>query len=235
MSQQKRDWGVDEPFSEDAVVDYLSRHPEFFEHQPQTLANLKLSHPTGGAAVSLVERQVSVLRQKNTELERKLKELIAVAKTNDTLVQNMHDLAIQLLDAADLSSRLVALEAVMREQFAADHAVLVLFEDVAAGEASAGRFLRVVSRDDPGLSPFKTFLGTSKPRCGQMRDSQRSFLFKHAEEEIGSVAMLPLGTKCELGFLVIGNADREHFHPAKSIDFLERIGELVAVALGGRA
>ena len=45
--------------------------------------------------------------------------------------------------------------------------------------------------------------------------------------------MLPLGPDCHVGFLVIGNSDPDHFHPAKSIDFLERIGELVTVALAG--
>ena len=47
--------------------------------------------------------------------------------------------------------------------------------------------------------------------------------------------MLPLGAKCEFGFLVIGSADQDHYHPAKSIDFLERIGQLVAVALAGKS
>jgi uncharacterized protein YigA (DUF484 family) len=43
--------------------------------------------------------------------------------------------------------------------------------------------------------------------------------------------MVPLGKDAALGFLVIGSRDPDHFHPGKRMDFLSRLGELVAVAL----
>ena len=44
-------------------------------------------------------------------------------------------------------------------------------------------------------------------------------------------ALVPLGTNAENGFLAIGSADADRFHPGMSIEFLTRIGELVAGAL----
>ena len=177
MSQQKRDWAEEESFSEEDVVDYLRRHPEFFERQPQSLAGMKLNHPTGGGAISLVERQVTVLRQKNTELERKLKDLISVAKVNDGLVKRMHKLAVTLLGEPDISRRLTALESNLREQFAAEQAVLVLFDDVAMGQKSNQRFCAWFAATTSGLVPSRHSWKALAPvadKCGIRKESSFS-------------------------------------------------------------
>ena len=75
------------------------------------------------------------------------------------------------------------------------------------------------------------FLKGSGPRCGQIRDAQRDFLFGKETDEVGSAAMVPLGENAEIGFIAIGSADADRFHPGMSIDFLGRLGELVAEAL----
>ena len=232
MTQQKQEWPVSasEVFSADSVADFLQGNPDFFERHPTLLMNLKLVHPTQGGTVSLVERQVAVLRKKTFDLERRLRDLISVAKSNDKLTAKIHRLSLKLLAARDPAARLRALEVALRTEFQAQQAVLVVFSDTDDSEWT-GRFVRRISRDDPKLQPFATFFKTSTPRCGQVRDAQRNFVFGPDAEEVGSVAMVPLGDECALGFLVIGNEDREHFHPAKSIDLLKRLGELVTEVL----
>jgi len=232
MSQQKQEWVATEDFSEQSVVDYLDAEPEFFERHPQALIKLELTHASG-SAVSLVERQVSVLRDRNSELEAHLKELIAVAKKNDALVRKMHEFALTLIATEDTVECLKELETGLRSQFSADRAALVLFDQpmVQRDELARFQFLHILERDDPSLAPFSTFLNSRRARCGQIRDSQREVLFGEDDNDIGSVAMVPLGNEGSQGFLVIANADPDHFHPGKSIDFLERIGQLVSVAL----
>jgi len=108
----------------------------------------------------------------------------------------------------------------------------VLFGDAEEfADIRVGRFFKPVSRDDGALKAFSTFLKSSGPRCGQIRDSQRDFLFGKETDEIGSAALVPLGAQSVIGFLAIGSADSERFHPGMSIDFLGRLGELVAEAL----
>jgi uncharacterized protein YigA (DUF484 family) len=109
--------------------------------------------------------------------------------------------------------------------------MLVLFDDTAIAEEPDGQFLRLVKRTDPSIGAFKTFLNASAARCGAVRDAQRDFLFGVGNVEIGSVALIPLGPKSELGFLAIGSRSADHFHPGKSIDFLSRLGEVIACAL----
>jgi uncharacterized protein YigA (DUF484 family) len=215
---------------EEAIADYLQAHPDFFERHLSLLANLKLPHSTEGPAVSLVERQVAMLRQRNMKLERKLRDLVEVARGNDQLAAKIHTLAKLLLQARSRAAVVQVLEEQLRTSFNADQPVLVVFNSVP--DASTGdKFLRVLDRESPTIGPFKTFLQSSTPRCGRVRDAQRDFLFGADSVEIGSVALVPLGPKSEVGFLAIGNRDADHFHPGKSIDFLARLGELVACAL----
>ena len=95
------------------------------------------------------------------------------------------------------------------------------------------RFLRVVRAEAPELRSFDTLFSAGKPRCGQLRDSQREFLFGADAGTIGSVALVPLGTKGDLGLLACGSNDSQRFNPTMSTDFLAHIGELIAAALAG--
>ncbi len=234
MSTLKQQHVAETTLTEDGIADYLQDNPDFFERHTALLNNLRLPHDAGGPAVSLVERQVLVLRQKNLKLERKLKDLLDVARSNDALAARIHTLATLMLAAPDQAGVVQVLEEQLRISFSADQSVLVVFEDPAGG-AAAGRFLRVVGRDDPAIASFRTFLQSNAPRCGQVRDAQRDFLFGTGNIEIGSVALVPLGAKSELGFLAVGSRDSDHFHPGMSIDFLARLGELVSCALRTRA
>jgi uncharacterized protein YigA (DUF484 family) len=182
--------------------------------------------------VSLVERQVEVLRERNQTLERKLKELVDVARANDALADRIHRLSQRLIQARSLLDTINAIETSLREDFEAMHSVLVLFLDEARTlEPQTGRFLRAAAAADDDIRSFETLLSNAKPRCGQIRDSQRDYLFGKDSVEIGSVALTPLGVKGSLGLLAIGASDAERFHPAMSTEFLSRIGELVTYAL----
>ena len=54
------------------------------------------------------------------------------------------------------------------------------------------------------LKSFETLFASGKPRCGQIRDSQRELLFGSEANDIGSVALVPLGDKGSLGLLALG-------------------------------
>lgn len=230
MSQHKSSAAVGETFTEADIASYLRSHPDFFERHAPLLLRLRLPHQAG-SAVSLVERQVSMLRQRNAELERQLKDLLAVAKANNTLVENIHQLSVRLLRAEGLETKLEQLEISLREDFGSEHAVLVLFEcaDLPAGLRHG--FVKQFRADDARLRPFASFLRAARPRCGALRDSQGEVLFERDADSIVSAAMVPIGDGAKIGFLVIGSRDPDHFHPGKRMDFLSRLGELVAIAM----
>jgi uncharacterized protein YigA (DUF484 family) len=222
-----------EAVQEDSVVDYLQHHPDFFERHASMLSKVRLSHDRGAATVSLVERQVQVLREKNEKLERRLRELVEVARTNEGLVAKIHRLACRLIAAEGAIQLLERLEASLREDFgASDWRMVVLRTDVPGLDKINDRHLKVASRESSELRTFDTFFESDRPRCGQIRDTQRDYLFGAGTVEVGSAAMVPLGPKGAYGLLAIASHDAERFHPTMSTDFLARIGEVVGEAVG---
>jgi len=215
-----------------SVAEYLQACPDFFERNGALLGKLRLPHlRDAGATVSLVERQVEVLRERNQTLERKLKELVDVARANDGLAERIHRLTQRLIRAHTLGETVGAIETSLREDFDARNSLMVLFMEGARTLEEHGRFLRTAEAADPEMKSFESLLQSGKPRCGQVRDAQRDYLFGKDSVEIGSVALTPLGAKGALGLLAIGASDVDRFHPGMSTEFLSRIGELVTYAL----
>jgi uncharacterized protein YigA (DUF484 family) len=230
--------GLDtETLAESAVVDFLQRNPDFFERNAPLLGKLRLPHDRGPATVSLVERQVQVLRDKNQLLESKVREFVDVARSNDALTSKIHRLANRLIRARGALQIIESLESALREDFGASEWLLVLTrKDLPQLARLENRHLRLASRETAELKAFETFFESSRPRCGQIRDSQRDYLFGAGTIEIGSAALIPLGShegaSANYGLLAIGSHDAERFHPTMSTDYLVHIGELVSAAVG---
>jgi uncharacterized protein len=217
---------------EERIERYLSLNPDFFERHQPLLARMRLPHMRTGSTVSLVERQVEVLREQKSDSERRLAEFVSVARANDQLADKIHRFTRRLLRAPNAQTALTALEASLREDFEAFHSVLVLTSPMnSLANIEFEPFLRKLPADDANIRSFEALLNTGKPRCGQVRDTQRDFLFGPESASIGSVALVPLGEAGAIGLLALGSAERERFHPGMSTEFLKRMGELITDSL----
>jgi uncharacterized protein YigA (DUF484 family) len=214
---------------EASIASYLQHNPDFFERHQAVLTRLRLPHVRGGSTVSLVERQIEVLREKHAALEQKLAEFVRVARANDALAEKLHRFTKRLLRAGTRANAVEKVEASLREDFDSFHSVLILVGE--HPDLAPQRFVRTVKADDSNLKSFETLFASGKPRCGQVRDSQREFLFGADANDMGSVALVPLGEKGSIGLLALGSTDRDRFHPGMSTEFLARMGDLVAEAL----
>jgi uncharacterized protein len=222
--------------AEDQIAEYLASHPEFFERHGSVLARLKLPHhQRGTAAISLVERQVLVLREKHAALEKKLHELIENGRTNDAIMDRMHRLTRRLLRARDASGAVAAIEASLREDFGASRWVLVLTDlSLTSLAALHNPHVRVVPKGSAELKIFETFFESGRPRSGQIRDTQRDYLFGGEGTTVGSTVLVPLGERGSLGLVAIASHDTERYLPTMSTDFLSRIGEILTEAITAR-
>src|SRR5215510_669622 len=111
---------------EESVARYLQHNPDFFERHQPLLARLRLPHARTGSTISLVERQVEVLREKQTSLEQKLAEFVRVARANDALADKVHRFTRRILRARTREAVLAQVEASLREDFDAFHSTLLL-------------------------------------------------------------------------------------------------------------
>ena len=217
---------------EESVARYLQHNPEFFERHQALLARLRLPHSRGGSTISLVERQIEVMRERHAAREAKLAELVRVARDNDAIAERFHRFARRLLRAPSRQAALDEIEGSLRDDFDAFHSVLLLVGT--APQESSQRFPRSIAPDDPNLKSFESLFASAKPRCGQVRDSQREFLFGTDANDIGSVALVPLGEKGSMGLLALGSTERDRFHPGMSTELLGRMADLIADAVARR-
>ncbi|MEO6080184.1 MAG: DUF484 family protein [Steroidobacteraceae bacterium] len=215
--------------ADDDITSWLHANPDFFERNPGLMAGLRLPHASGGA-VSLVERQIEVLRDKTHTADARLAELVGIARANEQLAAKIHGFTRRLMRAPTRREILMQIERGFREDFDTTQTVLLLFN--AGDNLGDLRFVRRVAAADPNLAGFENLLATGRPRCGQIRDSQRDFIFGPDSSSVGSVALVPLaGEAAPLGLLVLGSLNRERFHPGMSTDFLARLSELISDAL----
>lgn len=212
---------------EDAVSDYLNQHPGYFEDHTDILMRLKVPHPSGHA-ISLIERQVEVLRQQHRQMERKLVDLIEVARSNDTLIERIHHLAVALLENQTLADRLYTVQDELRSRFGADEVSLFLIGAPPGADAGPAHWFV------PGaveLEPLHEFLDAGKPYVGRLRAPQLEFLFGEQAEQITSAAVVPLAGHGKLGLLALGSHESDRFGPTLGTAFLARIGELITAAI----
>lgn len=211
----------------DAQVErYLSLHPEFFNRHLGLLEQLSIPHPCGNA-VSLIAKQLELIRGRHHEVENQLTELLEIARENDASMGKMHKLTLALLDASSLPALLRNLNAVLKEQFLMDFAALRIVAEN-PGQDEAGIFS---PKDSDVFKPFSQQLSSNKPFCGTLGLAQAKTLFGDNALAVRSAAIVPMAFARLEGLLVIGSREANRFHPNMGLLFLAQIGELVATRL----
>lgn len=237
MSTQENEDIPTQTIGPDAVEHYLRDHPEFFATREELLAEISLPHDCG-SAVSLIERQVGLLREQNRRCHSQLQELLQIARNNDNLIERLQRLTLGLMDNTELDEALALLQVSLQEDFHADAATMQLFADAGQVALDDGRFdflhIDFVTHDGL-LDSMKKTLGNGKPLCGRLKREQLEYLFGEDAGHIASAALLPLaaaqpfaGHTRRLGLLAIGSHKAERFNPELGTTYLNYLGELIS-------
>ena len=221
--------------AEDQIADFLVAHPDFFERHGAVLARIKLPHQRGSAAISLVERQVLVLRDKHAVLEKKLHELIENGRANDAISDRLHRLTRRLLRARDAAGVVAALETSLREDFGASRWVLLATDPAvsALGNLQNGARARRAARQ-PRTEDLRDVL---RVRAAAQRPDPRhaARLPLRRRRQPGRLDRADSARRARgLGLLAIASHDTERYLPTMSTDYLVRIGEIVTEAVSAR-
>lgn len=209
------------------IARYLRTYPDFFTRHLDLLEILRLPHPCH-PAVSLVERQLLLLREQNAELRKKFKELVAVARDNDCLSKRMQNLALTLIEARRLDDLLQGVKSVLRDHFNADFVALRLAGCPVETDAILDEQEFVAAGS---LASFEPVFRAGRPLCGNFSGEQARILFQEAAPEVASAALVPLRGIDWQGILAVGSRDARRFYPGMGTLFLSRMGELIAHAL----
>jgi uncharacterized protein len=207
--------------TEQMVRDYLMQNGDFLQRNPDLLDHLYIDHASG-SAVSLVEKQVSVLRERNIDMRRRLSSLTSHARENDDLHRQTSQLILDLLDSQSLGELFEAFTHTLTEGFGVEYASMILY-----GEPEAsGEFCRF---EDQEMARVKVgaLLRGGKPMCGALRAEELEYLFPNSTGE-GSAALLPLMSDGEIGLIAIGSSNANHYSGDMDTLFLSHIADVVA-------
>lgn len=206
----------------EAVAAYLRAHPEFFVDHDELIPELRIPHQPG-TAVSLVERQVKLLRERNIEMRNRLSHLMDVARDNDRLFEKTRRLVLDLLDANSLEEVIGAVDESLRHEFQVPFVSLILFSE---SPLSVGRSVS----NAEAQQTIGGLLGSGKTICGVLRPHELAFLFGEEESlSIGSAAVVALNQ--HQGILAVGSPDPQHYKSSLGTLFLGYIAEVLTRVL----
>ena len=210
---------------EHEMVRYLRDHPSFFENHQDILSGMVLSHESG-TAVSLIERQVQILREQKNEQKRKLQSLIGTAQNNEKLNDNINTLILELLDTSTLGDVLSVIDNRMRAEFEADAIVVKL---LASGNDALKGHEELTAWQQPALSIGEKVMTARQPMCGSFNTEQMQALFDDAD--IQSAGIIPLAkdasSKNCYGIIAIGSYDPQRFRSDMGTLFLALLGQVL--------
>lgn len=221
---------MNNPITEDDIANYLVNTPDFFERHAQLLSTVQLSSPHSQQAVSLQERQASMLREKIRMLEQRIMDMIRNVNENMVLSDKLLQLARTLL----LNNNLQALPQLIADELANQFSVPqvgIKVWGVTPAYASCS-FAKGVS-DDAKL--FASSL--TEPFCGANAGLEAINWLPEPQAAV-SLAILPLrgqttasGVEPAFGLLVLASPDAQRFSSNMGTDLLERLAQLASAAL----
>lgn len=200
--------------SED-VAHYLLNTPEFFEEHVDILAQITLQHPHGGRTISLSERQLFALREKNRVLEKQMYEMLEFAKENDALQRKVHEFTTTLFAARDLLTLQEMIAHLLSDIFSVPHVALRLWQI-----------------NPPSMEVLMFTDDQAIPVCLHQAAHDTASWFGESAKRLHSFAYLPLHAgNVSIGLLVLASEDKQRFYPGMGTVFLQRIAEAAGSAL----
>lgn len=206
------------------VADYLRQHPAFFVEHDELLPELLIPHQSG-QAVSLVERQVKLLRERNIDARQRLSQLMDVARENDRLFEKSRRLILGLLESQDSSEIIASIEDNLRNDFQVPFVSLILFSETQricnTRSVSHGQAREAIGQ----------LLDSGKTISGILRSPELSFLFGEQASQIASCALAPIQHQGLHGVLALGSRDPQQYKSATGTLFLSYIADALARVL----
>lgn len=214
---------TDTAFTAQDIAAFLQDHPGFFDEHADVFATMQVPHPHGARAISLGERQILTLRERNRELEWRLNELVRNATANESIGSHLAKWCSRMLSENDAQRVPGEIALGLAEQFELNHVALRLWNLSELAPTGYG---------EPTSQDVRTFTDSLKtPYCGTDTDFEAAGWL---DSKPKSLALVPLRLEADgpaVGLLVLGSDDPERFTPEMGTAFLESIGQLASAAL----
>ena len=188
---------------------FLLENLNFFETRESRVSELKFKHASGSAS-SLLERQVTKLRDEHKSLIKLLNTFIKTAAINEDLFNKSKDLTLKILGSKNKKEIIDTVESEFKKKFKVDKPKLAFFKDKKLDELE----------NLTGLSFHKGAI-----HCGSFSSEKMNILFK--DKKIESMAVTVIVAKKEIGLLMLGSYDRTKYLGDEDTTFVEYIRDVL--------
>ncbi|MFT7220195.1 MAG: hypothetical protein ACI8Z1_001812 [Candidatus Azotimanducaceae bacterium] len=210
-----------------AVAGYLKANPEFFTEHDALLMKMKIPHKRKGT-ISLIERQVDAMRERQTKARKQLKEFVESAERNKEIFDHSRKLILNLMSATRSPDFFGALEKSLKKDFGCKAYALITF---GPKPRQINHYVTRVSADS-AREYVGALMRAKEPTLGILRAEEQDFLFRHQSEKVKSAAVLSVREKNkQLALLAIGSSDPHYFSDTMDTIFIGFIADTLAKLL----
>lgn len=209
------------------VAEYLKANPDFFEGRDSLLMKLKVPHRDKGT-ISLVEKQLEVMRDRQKKTRKQLTEFITSAEANKEIFDKSRSLILNLVAANRSKDFFDALEKGLKRDFGCKAYSLVVF---GKRPRQINHFTTRVTADS-ARNYVGALMRAKEPTLGVLREEEQDFLFRHQSEKVKSAAVLSVKERNrQLALLAIGHGDANYFSSGMDTLFIGFIADVLAKLL----
>ncbi|MBT4162631.1 MAG: DUF484 family protein [Gammaproteobacteria bacterium] len=208
------------------VASFLAANPEFFLSHESLLTKMKLPDNRKGT-ISLVEKQMDVMRDRQRKSKKQLKEFVEAAESNKEIFDKSRKLVLDLMAANRSSAFFTALEKGLKRDFKCKAYSLIVFGKPRQINHFTSRVHKDTARDYVGA-----LMRAKEPTLGVLRPTEQDFLFRHQSQKVKSAAVLSVKQRNkQLALLAIGSGDPNYFSSNMDTLFIGFIADALAKLL----
>lgn len=215
----KKDEAVASNMSLSDLSDYLTHNPNVFQQNPELLELISLSDSRGTA--SLLERQVSMMKQRLGEHKNQQSQFMQVARDNEQISDNFTHVICQMISFTNLSQFATEFPRELRNKFSIDE---VSFKTAQAASRRPS--------DNEAYENTVRRLLNNRAVCDNRWPSGIMNLFFSAD--INSAALIPMRSNKDdttLGILALGSQDSGRYTNDLGTAHLDRLGLMSGLCL----
>ena len=202
------------------VEEFLLMNPNFLSNNSHILKSMEIVHETGGA-VSLIQKQVEMLRKNYDSTSENLLQLLDIAKTNEGIFEKTKSLILELLVLRNLIDIVSATENFFIKEFDADSCKILFFKENT--NLPKGRIVDVkeahkqIGKKYNAVDIF----------CGPLDETESNYIFNKQAKIVDCVLVPIKNSECP-GMLALGSRSMNVYSKENDSLFLEFVADVLS-------
>jgi len=188
---------------------FLLDNLDFFVTRESLVSEMKFKHSQSSAS-SILERQITKLRDEHKNVIELLKSFIDTASINEDLFKKSKDLTLKILESDTNDNIKEIVEESFKKDFGVDECMVEFFDNKAIDKLEK----------EIGLSMHKGAV-----HCGSFSNEKIALLFD--DKRIESLVIAVIVLKDEIGLLKLGSHDRTKYLGDEDTTFIEYIRDIL--------